>query len=360
MELRDRSYTFPVNELFELLKGPGIDTRTWVSWALVDKDESEELGGKAVTITEEYGPLINVTLQPSGIPVRARASASVAGNGEGEWFPFLEGDEVLVVMPSGAPANAVIIGRLNQEIDKFPSMVAGNEVASNTFAFRRMRTPYIIETAASYLVRSAVTGAYFGIETSGNLTFSDATGGFLHLGADFSGFQSGDGEMLLQLNFTDRVIRMSVDGTAIFDWGAVAAQAATQGTLTMSTSGNPPFANVTTSQSTVLFMSKFMNSLGLALIALGAAPLTGVSLGAVLVEPANLPLILAAIAAVTPPIGTLTPVVLQAIDAALLGPKSPDPITGVTTPGLGCVGFKVGLWRALLPHQTHLRLKIKT
>lgn len=344
MELMNRAFgRFPVNELFDLLKGPGIDTRSWVSYALVEKDESEEDGGKAVQFTEEYGPVVNVKLQPTGIPTRARVASSISGNGEGEWFPFLQGDEVIVVMPEGTPHNAVIIARCNQEIDKFPTMVAGNEVSGNNFAFRRIRTPYIIETADSYLVRSAVTGSYFGIEKSGNITFSDATGGFFHLGADFIGFQSGDGEMLFQLNFTDRLIRMSVDGTAIFDWGADKAQAATQGTFSISTSGNPPFANITTAQSMVLFVSKVLNALGAALNLIGPTPLTGASLGALLIEPANLALLTAAITSSAPPAGILPQALLAAIDTALLGPKSPDPATGATTPGMGCVGFKVGL-----------------
>ncbi len=343
MELMARTYgRFPVNELFDLLKGPGIDTRAWVSMALVEKDQAEDEGGKAVIFSPEYGPLVNVTLQPAGIPTRARVASGVSGNGEGEWFPFLEGDEVVVLMADGSPSNAIIIGRCNQEIDAFPTMVAGNEVSGNNFAFRRMRTPYIIETASSYLVRSAVTGSYFGIEANGNLTFSDASGGFLHVGADFIGMQSGDGEMLLQLDYTNRVVRMSVDGSAIFDWGSTTAQAATPGTFTMSTSGNPPFANVTTAQAMVLFMSKFMNALGIALNLIGPTPLTGASLGALLVEPSNLPLLLAAISTSAPPVGMLSQALLTAIDAALLGPKSPDPATGATTPGLGCVGFKAG------------------
>lgn len=343
MDLTSRSYgRFPVNELFELLKGPGIDTRTWVSYATVDKDQSEELGGKAVKITKEYGPLVNVTLQPGAVPVTARVASGVAGNGEGEWFPFLEGDEVLVVLPSGSNANAVIIARLNQELDQFPSMVAGNEVEKNNFAFKRMRTPYVVETASSYLVRSAVTGSYFGIEQNGNLTFSDSTGGFFHLGADFIGLQSGDGEMLFQLNFTDRLIRMSLEGTSLFEWSANASQGVTPGTISLSSSGNPPFANAATTQAMVLFVTQVFNALGVALNLLGPTPLTGTGLGALFVDPAFKPVILSAIALSTPPLGVLTPDVLQAIDAALLGPKSAEPLTGPTTPGLGCPGIKLG------------------
>lgn len=360
MDLMSRTFgRFPVNELVELLKGPGIDTRAWVSMALVDKDQSEEDGGKAVVFSPEYGPLVNVTLQPAGIPVRARVAGTVAGNGEGEWFPFLEGDEVLVVMPEGSPGNAVIVGRMNQEIDAFPTMVAGNEVSGNNFAFRRMRVPYVIETASSYLVRSAVTGTYFGIEANGNMTFSDSSGGFFHLGADFIGMQSGDGEMLLQLDYTNKLIRMSVDGSAIFDWSSTKAQAATPGTFSISTSGNPPFGTITTAQSTVLFVSQVLNALGVALNLLGPTPLTGTMLGAMLVDPANLPLILAAITASTPPVGVLSQAVLSAINAALLGPKSPDPATGATTPGLGCVGFTVGLWQVHHHHPTHHRYNNK-
>lgn len=344
MNLNDRSYgMFPVEQLFELLKGPGIDTRTWVSYGIVDKDMPDEDGGKAVQFTEEYGPTVNVMLQPHGVPVRARVANGVAGNGEGEWFPFLEGDEVLVFLPDGVFSNAVIMGRLNQEIDKFPTMVAGNEVKTNTFGFRRMRLPYIIETASKYLVRSAVTGSYFGIEENGNLTFGESSGGFLHVGVDFMGFQTGDGEMVFQLNANEKTIRMSVDGSAIFDWSSTKAQAATPGTYTISTSGNPPFGNATTAQSTVLFISKVLNALGIALNLLGPVPLVANALGALLIEPANKALLLAAISTSAPPIGILTNDILTAINASLLGPKSVDPASGPTTPGMGCPGLQIGL-----------------
>lgn len=123
---------------------PGQDTRSWVSFGLVHHQDPKQI----VTFDEEYGcPLVCVTLQPSGSNVHCRVSSMVAGNGEGEWHPFVEGDEVLVVLPEGhESAGPVIIGRLNNSLDKFPmDSVAGQDPTTNVFAFRRRRTPFIEE-----------------------------------------------------------------------------------------------------------------------------------------------------------------------------------------------------------------------
>src|ERR1019366_2087115 len=128
----------------EAVAGP-IDTRQWVSYGTVSPETPD---AKSTTFTKEYGPLVNVKLHPTGIPVVCRVAHEVAGNGEGEWFPFIEGDEVIVLIPEGdETAGCVIMGRLNQEIDFWPTIVAGQDPRLNNFAFRRMRTPYIFETA---------------------------------------------------------------------------------------------------------------------------------------------------------------------------------------------------------------------
>ena len=91
---------------------PGMDTRQWVSFGTVNLETPNQ---KSVAFTKEYGPLVNVTLRPSAIPVVCRVSHEVAGAGEGEWFPFVGGNEVMVAIPEGdESAGCVIFGRLNQ------------------------------------------------------------------------------------------------------------------------------------------------------------------------------------------------------------------------------------------------------
>src|SRR5258708_21906914 len=97
---------------------PGADTRQWVSYGVVDDDQEDQ---KSVTFDADHGPLVSVTLQPSGIPVVCRVAGWCAGNGEAEYFPFVSGDEVVVHVPEGDErAGCIITGRCNSQIDRFP------------------------------------------------------------------------------------------------------------------------------------------------------------------------------------------------------------------------------------------------
>lgn len=182
----------------EAFKMPGIDPRQWISYGTVDAGTPEQ---PPIIFKDEhgnpgpYGPLVMVTLQPSGISVPCRVANAVAGDGEAEWYPFVPGDEVLVAIPEGDErAGCAIIGRLNQELDKFPLIVAGQDVTKNTFGFRRMRTPFIVETAAAYLIRSALTGSQIGIDSEGKVIINDGDQGSLTIGPENIGISSGDGE----------------------------------------------------------------------------------------------------------------------------------------------------------------------
>src|SRR5690242_15994679 len=84
---------------------PGIDPRQWLCFALVDADEPVEFDA-------EYGPLISCTAQPGGNPLVCQLGMQIAGDGEGEYHPFVAGDTVLVAMPGGNERNAVILARL--------------------------------------------------------------------------------------------------------------------------------------------------------------------------------------------------------------------------------------------------------
>lgn len=187
----------------EAFKMPGIDPRQWISYGTVDPGTDAK---PSVIFKDDqgnpnpYGPMVLVTLQPSGISLPCRVAGAVAGDAEADWFPFVSGDEVLVAIPEGDErAGATIIGRLNQELDAFPLVVAGQDVTKNTFGFRRMRTPFIVETAASYLIRSATTGAQIGIDSEGKVIVNDGDQGMITIGPEAISMSSGDGETFVTL-----------------------------------------------------------------------------------------------------------------------------------------------------------------
>jgi hypothetical protein len=82
---------------------PGIDPRIWISYGVLTSEPLFE--------TEEgYQDVIaDVLLLPSKIQETARVSAMYAGNGFGLYAPLHEGDEVLVVAPSGDPDHGLVI-----------------------------------------------------------------------------------------------------------------------------------------------------------------------------------------------------------------------------------------------------------
>jgi hypothetical protein len=225
------------------MAAPGMDTRQWCSFGTVDRETADQ---KSVTFTTAYGPLVNVTLHPSAVPVVCRVLHEVAGNGEGEWFPFVGGDEVEVLINEGSEnAGCVIVGRLNQEIDQWPQKVAGQDATKNNFAFRRLRTPYILETASSYLVRNATTGAFFGISQTGAIVFSNADKAFFTLSPNLIGMQNGDADVLLQIDVDHKQVVLEAAGTKmVLDKDA--SHFLSSGTLSIGTSGKQPGEHATT------------------------------------------------------------------------------------------------------------------
>src|ERR1019366_9401932 len=126
---------FDFRTLAQLLSFPGIDPRQWVSIGIVDPDTPQ---ARSVQFNDEEGnplphPLVNVTLQPGGLEVSARVLASVSGAQIGEWHPFVAGDEVLVLIPSGNESmGCVIVGRLSNSLDVHPTSVSGNDQTKDT------------------------------------------------------------------------------------------------------------------------------------------------------------------------------------------------------------------------------------
>lgn len=80
-----------MNRIGEALKRPGLDTRQWVSLAIVE----------AITYDAVEGPYADVRLMPANELVTARIGAAYAGNGFGIWAPLYVDDEVMVCLPDG-------------------------------------------------------------------------------------------------------------------------------------------------------------------------------------------------------------------------------------------------------------------
>jgi hypothetical protein len=308
----------------EAFRGPGGDTRQWVSFGLVDPDTDQQ---RSVEFTPEYGPLVSVTLQPSGVPCRCRVAHEVAGNGEGEWFPFLAGDEVLVVLPEGDDGTAVITGRLNQEIDAWPTQVAGQDTTKNTLAFRRLRTPYILETAAGYLIRSATTGAFFGITPAGGITISDADNAFLTLTPSLIGLQNGPGDCLIQIDVEGKQVILEAAGTKLVLDANLSSLYST-GVVQIGSSGNQAAEHATSIEAVVNLLQVFL----LAASAAATAPPALVTFFASFSAPSVLAGFLQSAAALA-----LDPALAAAIQSGLAIPKVPG-----TKPGLGAPGFMIG------------------
>lgn len=330
-----------VPSLRDLIKGEGLDTREWVSYGIVStQDQSPE--DRPIEFDPDYGPLVNVTLQPAGKDVRARVSGFIAGNGEGTWYPYLPGDEVVVICPNGKPENAIIIGRLNQQIDKFPTLVAGNDPSTNTFGFWRFVTPFIFESKNKFMIFNPVTTSAFIMEEGGNVTLRDGELSFLHLGADFLGLQTNDASLLLQMNLTTNTIRIAHNGqlgqkSAIFDINGDSSSFATGGSLTLSTAGNFAQFHGVTVESVIAIVTAMNAAIGAAILGLGGP---AAYLAPIWANPgpiSNLPggaitdVGIAAAASLA-----FSDAYQQALNALMSSPKIPN------IPGIGCIGLQLG------------------
>lgn len=308
---------------------PGMDTRQWVSIGIVHHEDPKQI----VAFDEEYGcPLVCVTLQPSGSRVNCRVSSMVAGNGEGEWHPFVEGDEVIVLIPEGhESAGPVIVGRLNNSLDKFPmESVAGQDPTLNNFAFRRRRTPFVEEFSGPILFRSAPSGAFLSIDKIGTVTIRDGDKNALQLSADMFGFQSADGKAVLQMSMTGKHFIMQMGGAymQLSDSTADPNTILTPGPFVVGTAGNTPAEHVATAESVVGLFKAFLQALGTPLGVIG--PALDAVLAAIVTSASKQSL-------------ADTPLTVAAIVAAFAGATQKPPAAGAQLlPGLGCSGFLVG------------------
>lgn len=311
--------TFDPSSMGGAFSRPGMDPRMWTSAGRVDADTPD---ARNVEFTEEYGPLVAVTLQPSGLPVRARVGSSHAGNGEGSWRPFMEGDEVQVVINEGDERNCIITHRLNQQIDKFPTRVAGSDMTQNSCAFDRMRTPYIFETERAYLVHNAATGSYFSMDATGAVQLVNGDKAFLALTPHLIGMQTGDASCLFQIDVEKKQINIEANGAkATFD--AERSTFTSSGTFEFAGLGNAANGHAATVEGVCALLQAFA-------VAAAAAATTPISLVSFF---ASLPVSLAGLISTASHL-PLLPTVQTAITGALGAAQSPSlGIFGVGAPG---------------------------
>lgn len=323
----------------------------WISVGLVTAgDENDDI----VVFDEEEGqPLVRVLLEPSKTPVFARVGAQVAGRGEGEWHPFVEGDEVLVAIPEGNErAGCVIICRLCNAIDRFPmESVAGQDPTTNTFAFSRRRTPRVEEFAGPIVMRSAASGALLALDNSGVFTVRTGDKAVLQMSPDAIGFQgpSDDDnppELMMQLNVTGKHFSLTV-GDALLNLSASDAEPepnnilSVPDNLTINAGGNASSEHLMTVEAFWHALHQVLQLLGVTIAATGPTPLTGTSLGSLLSLPASLlPIITSTIplAASAP----MNPVVAQTLSGAWTTMSPKQPASTQLQPGLGSATIIVG------------------
>ena len=344
MPPRRRPRPRPLNlaALAEAMVRPGNDPRQWVSFGLVDE--------VPVDFDPDHGPLVSVILKPSEIEVQCRVSMAVGGNGEGEYYPFVEGDEVLVAVPGGNErGGCVIIGRLSNQRTPFPQeSVAGQDPSTNAFGFRRTKAPFITEADGPVMTRQAKSGAFLSLDEAGNVTLANGEKSVLQLSADALTIQSGDGKSILQLDITGGRATLQ-SGDAVLTLAGSNAVPSTSSivvpsVLQFSTAGAPPVEHVITTEAVVNLVSGIFNLLGTTLTALGGTPLTGAILGALFQDPAFSTTLAAAIPTVLANRAQNQLVALALVTAFNNAAAKPPPVPalGQTSPGIGCTGLLAG------------------
>lgn len=335
---------FDHTTIAESMQVPGIDPRLWISYGLV-ADEKD--GQKSVLFDDADGnplpfPIVMVTLQPSGTTVPCRVASDVAGDGEGAWYPFIAGDEVLVAIPQGNEREGcAIIGRFNQRKDSWPRRVAGQDPTGNTFAFKRTIAPFIHETVGGYLIRSASTSAFFGIDPTGQLTFANGDSSMLHIGNDFLGLATGDNAVIVQLNPADSSLFLQADKTQLRMTSDMTSLL-TPGQLALMTAGTSPLAlghAMTVEQLAVVVLATLIaynGALATAIAAVPTNPLTPTALAAVYTTLA-VPATAAALASGILEAASTTP--LAPVQAAVATALALPPDETGLIPGLGKAGF---------------------
>lgn len=177
--------------------GPGADTRQWVSNGTVNVATPT---APAVDFTPVSGPLVSVRLHPSDIDVRCRVASFVSRIGETEWHPFAGGDEVVVLLPMGNErSNPIIIGRLNNGVDTFPTTVCGIDVTQNSTTAKKTVANFAWEVSNGWLLRNVETNAQLAMDRTGGWILNS---GDLHvLTLNSNGATLGIAKLQSSINF---------------------------------------------------------------------------------------------------------------------------------------------------------------
>lgn len=329
---------FDFNALADAVSKPGIDPRIWASYGIVNQEQGDE---HSVEFDPDWGPLVSVVLQPHNQLVSCRVSSSCAGNGEGEWHPFLQGDEVLVVIPEGDTRSVpVIVGRLNNSIDKFPDKVAGKDTNLNNVGFMRRRGPYIIEGDSLMMMRSSVTGAMIGVDEKGNATLRDGEGTVLQIGATGVAMQNADGDAQISLDTEKRCASIGYGSSVLQLKDGAPSKMVADSSLEISASGVQPVEHLVTLEQLVNILASLLTNAA-----------TGDGLG-YFVGPAGFPDRATALTTISAALSAIAPLPILTANADLVlqavGTFKPPPTPGATGafvqgfPGVGCAGIKGG------------------
>jgi hypothetical protein len=305
----------------EAAAGPGSDTRQWISNGVVNADTSTQ---KSVDFSGAAGPLVSVRLHPSDIDVRCRVASFVAGTGQGEWHPFVGGDEVLVAFPLGHErGGAVIIGRLNNGVDTFPTNVANQDVTQNSTTTRISIPNFAWSVSNGWLLRSSVTSAQLALDVKGGWMINSGDLHFLNL--------STQGVALSLVGMTSFLSIDASTGRLVLSAGSGSGPGKSivtldpGGNLYASTQGSPPVGHVATVEGMIATIASILTAFGLVIIPTPVSPAQ------------TLAAVEAGIAA-----SGVTPPYAGPIAAAVLAKLGiPRDITGQISPGLGSPGFFV-------------------
>jgi hypothetical protein len=327
----------------QALARPGSDTRIWLSYGLVMRGDDTP-----VEYDDEAKQMfVNIELMPSQIPVRCRVGASFAGDGEGEWSPMVEGDEVLVFIPSGNPRGGGVIGpRLNNSKDAFPKEVIGQDATKNGFAFRRRVTPVVEEHQGPYYIRTVVGLSYalIGLDDVGNVSLRGADGEMLQLSADALMYQgpSGPGSPprhVLQIQHSEDTFLLQVGDVYMQLSGSQATHEVNlitvPGPMAIGTATNAPQEHVLTTEAFLNILTAMLAAMPSLLMPTTLSPQPTADAG------------LAAIVSAAASSGTwsafpLTQAALVAAFAAATQKAAAPAGLPQSAPGLGCAGLLAG------------------
>lgn len=286
----------------------------------------------------DYGPIVRVSLQPSRVTVECRVLQRFAGPGEGSYHPFVAGDEVLVALTNGPRGECVVLGKLSNSIDVWPTKVAGQDATSNLFAFDRCLTPYLFECAGRWLVRESKTGALLTIDEEGSVLVRDSAGDGLHLSADAFTVQDASGKLVLQLDFTGGratlQARDAVLSLASSSASPTSSALAVPGQLSISAAGQPAHEHALSTEALAGVLTQL-------LVAVGAAnpgPVLGAALAGIAPTAVASALALAAVTPLLPPVAAA----VQAGFAAAQPKPHGTPGLGQSAPGIGSAGILIG------------------